>query len=353
MTTGKTPLSRREFLQHLALGTAGAVFAVYAGNRIWVSALAPDDPEADPRNIETAKEAPGPKHANSQSDTPLVLSDGTAVKKNLYPEWPESNISIRQTDEGKFLAWTVDTNPVWIWGGEEADDLPHNGILWSQPEIAAYSEVLSNTINYSNIAESTAGFSMTKTAGDALLAQAIPNAITTGLWHQRERGALIKNGLLVESIEPNQTELTIPELSTTYSGITIECWIKVSGSTEVFSSQDFTLSHDAETQRFLLQWGDQLVTSSAVEPANSEWHHVAIIVDVNPGIINWVIDGKSSWVRFPSEVLTSNESIALLLPQSPNVELGTVRIYGRALRIAECISSYHFYGQGMGIYDYL
>jgi hypothetical protein len=353
MMQEKRSLSRREFLQRLAVGTAGAVFAVYAGNRIWVSALIPDDPEDDPRNIVTAKEAPGPKFAESQSDTPTALSDGTRVDKKLYPDWPDKNIAIRQTKDGKFIAWTLGTNPVWVWGGEEADDLPQNGIRWGQPEIAAYSDDPTAAIKYTNMAESTAGYSMTKTVGDALLAQSIPSGITTGLWQQRDRGALIKNGLLIETDQPSETELSLPEFSTTFSGITIECWLKVTGSTEVFSSQDFTLSHDAEAQRFLLQWGTQSVNSPLVEPAISDWHHVAIIVDANPGIINWVIDGQSGWERFPTELLTSDESIVLQLPQSPNVEIGTVRIYGRALRIAECISSYQFYGQGMGIYDYI
>lgn len=358
MTQEQNSLSRREFLQRLAFGTSGAVLAALAGKQGWVSALAPDDPEDDPRSIDNATEL-GVSAIAKEPDTATTLSDGTVVDASLRPAWQEGvQIAIREAEqEGQFYAWTVDTNPVWLWAGVEADDLPHNGIRWSQPEITAYGDVPSAGINYEGLARVSGSLTLVKTVNDIPYGQAIPDPILAGLENQRGRGALIKDGLLLEMTEPAATEFRLPALPAAFTGFSIECWLQVSGSTEILSTSDFTLSYSQETNQFQLQWGSQTALSPTLEPTISDWHHITVIVDAGPQTISWVMDGvldqQFGWTRFPTELHTPTGSQIVQFSPSGDVEFGIVRFYERALRTAESISSYQYYGQGMGIFDFV
>jgi len=358
MAMQKKSLTRREFLQRLAFGTGGAVLAALAGKQAWVSALAPDDPEEDPRSIDNATEI-GVSAIAKEPDTAPTLSDGTLVDASLNPAWEEGvQIAIREAEQaGHFYAWTIDTNPVWLWAGVEADDLPHNGIRWSQPEITAYGDVPAAGINYEGLAKVSGSLTLVKTVNDIPYGQAIPTPILSGLENQRGRGALINDGLLLEVTEPAGSEVRLPVLPATFTGFTIESWLQISGSTEILSTADFSLSFDQETRRFQLKWGEQTATSPAFAPTISDWHHLTVIVDAGPQTVSWVMDGalnqQFGWTRFPTEMLTPTGSQIVQFPPSGDVEFGIVRFYERALRTAESISSYQYYGQGMGIYDYL
>ncbi|MEE4195049.1 MAG: LamG-like jellyroll fold domain-containing protein [Anaerolineae bacterium] len=361
MAQEKKSLTRREFLQRLAFGTAGAIVATTAGRQIWVSALAPndpaeDDPVDDPRNITNAKEVNSSTISKDLTDTKPTLSDGTLVDQQLAPPWQEGVvIDIQQTETGAFLAWTVNTNPVWLWAGEEAEDLPHNGIRWSQPEIAAYGDDPNAGIYYENVAKTAGSLALITTIQDIPYAQVIPAPILTGLEEQQERGTLITDGLVAQTEQPVPEEMGLNLAGG--NGFSIECWIKVTDSTQIFSGDGYALFYDAGSNTFSLQWGDLTAVSPPLSATIADWHHLSVIVDRAPQTISWVIDGvldqQSGWERFATELYTPVEAHSLLISSAEAVELGSVRVYRRALRTAESLISYQSYGQGMGIYDYL
>lgn len=361
MENQNNSLSRREFLQRLALGTAGAVFATLGGRQIWVSAVAPkDDPvdgsEEDPRSIDNLKELGSSAISKDTTTAALQLSDGTVVDEKLAPAWQEgAKIEIQETEEGQFLAWTMNTNPVWMWAGEEAEDLPHNDIRWSQPEIASYGDDQAAGILFERVAKTAGSLSLITTVEDIPYGLALPKTTLLDLNLQHLRGTLVSDNLLVNVEQPSQTELTVQEAQG--NGFTIEMWIKAHGGAQVFMGDDYELQYDPEANGFLLKWGDILTASPPLEDTLADWHHVCIIVDYGPQTISWVMDGvlnrQFGWARFPTELHSPNGNHSLRLSPSESVELASLRIYGRALRTAETIISYQSYGQGMGIFDYI
>lgn len=360
MAQEKPSLSRREFLQRLAIGTAGAVFAVHTGSSVWAVRREADGPENDPRNIDNAKTI-------SRQDFNVLKEDAAAggglIKPPNLPKSLHADLRVQQCSNGKYLGWTVNTNPVWMWGGEAVDTRDGQGILWGQPDIAVYGDDLANTYSFSELVEVSDGYLLAVVKNDSALVQAVSTELIDGLWLQQDRSALIQRDLRVDAIEPAASELSLPTVSKSIdTGFTIECWVKVSGDAVILQADDFSLKFDNTAQAFQLRLGETNAQSEPGSYTDGNWQHVCVIVDRDPRFVSWMINGQfqngdpqltAGVQHFNTELHSPNAAEVLQLAKTPTVEIGTLRIYERPLRAAECLSSYHYYGQGMGIYDYI
>ena len=342
MADEKKSLSRREFLQQLMTGAVGAAFVLRDLKAPVFPSVDTITTTVDPRSIAKAKQIP----TEELTGTLLVAQQ-------------QGDFMLAQCSNGKYLRWTIKGNPVWIQGGEAGE---YSVIRWGLPEIASYANDPGELIHYTQLMEMDAGYSLVEQKEDISYVQAIHTNLIQQLWGQQDRGTRIRDGLLFEAINPTKTAffLTTANLQ---NGFSLEGWFKVNGNATILElkngSSSFALSFSAADNifSFRLANSNQSIQSQSERGnyADGGWHHVNVIVDTNPQLIHWIIDGKlekgtrqrTGWT---TPMLTTGNT--LYLTQSADVQIGTVRIYGRALRNTELLSSYHSYGQGMGRYDY-
>lgn len=264
---------------------------------------------------------------------------------------PRAANFVRRFSNGKFLLWFhnhggeavhaakweyyQNRNPAWICGGVERDGFIH----WSEPEILLYDEDPKTRISYPDFIEDGGKFYVTETQKTIARVHEIDRSLLDGIWN--ESRALTRNGLLSAppqrfgasftiDFRVNFRELSPGQTVFSHAGVSIT-------TTDRFTLQiqfgDFAWDCDPGTHPGTLRVG--------------VWQHVAVIVDAGPRIVSWVIDGVFNdggavrdfgWGRFRA-VDRPDETQSSVAP-SIFGELGSLRIYNRALRTAEVVSNY-------------
>ncbi len=277
--------------------------------------------------------------------------------------------AVWKTQNGKFLFWfnhhggkTFEKrNPVWISGGIEKEGKIH----WSQPELILYDPDKSVRISYPDLVEENGRYWISETQKSIARVHEIDATLFEGLWTQGEKKSVINKGLAL-SIGKNdlkQNEFDMPSLPKLNDGggFTLDFWIKLENLAEnqiIFDSRNedgkgvlIETAGDSTVSTFLSDDDIQFTWASDKGlMTKDKWHHIAVIIDGGPKIINYVIDGivcdggeerERGWSRFPGELVDVNGAKKVEIAPSLNGELKCLRLYDRYLRTSEVISNFH------------
>ena len=117
---------------------------------------------------------------------------------------------VKRLANGRYLLWFHNhggrwyhyRNPAWIAGGVEEDGPEGKLLRWSEPEILLYDDDPDARISYPDVVEvpgaGGSGTFVTETQKTIARVHEIDPALLEGLWRQRERRAVTRDGLLAE-----------------------------------------------------------------------------------------------------------------------------------------------------------
>jgi hypothetical protein len=288
---------------------------------------------------------------------------------------------------GRFLYWFhnhggrdyEDRNPVWLCGGVEGDSPQGKIIRWTQPEILLYDDDPFVRMSYPDLLEENGHTFVTETQKDIARVHRIDPVLLDGLWNQFEGAPVSREGLLLETIarpgDSLASDMPMPRLPAfcerdytrldfgmkdLRQGFSLELWVCPDGSG---AGQVLLDNRDAGGRGFCLQtastdsvelllndgqtetrWMSDL---DAIRPGKA--HHVVAIVDGGPKLIMFVIDGRLcdggaqrpfGWGRFSPHLRQANGAPCLRIAPGRPGTVGSLRVYGRALRISEAVA--HF-----------
>lgn len=208
---------------------------------------------------------------------------------------------------GKYLFWYHNNggwdfnsrNPAWISGGIEK-----NGkIVWGQPEILLYEADSNIRMSYPDLIEQDGRYWITKTNKEEARTHEIPSEFLNILWGQGEINSPVATGLTGEWTAPELSDTPVLILpSEEYeSGFTLD--FKLSLGT--LSSGQILLSSAYKNKTVVVETGEygsvKIILKDGVH--SYSWdsdpglitpfaeHQVAVIVDHNAAIIQFIIDG--------------------------------------------------------------
>jgi hypothetical protein len=304
---------------------------------------------------------------------------------------PRACPRIWKARNGKFLFWfhnnsypgwgnSANRNPVWLSGGVERD----GEILWSQPEILLYSaDPTIIGMSYPDFVEQDGRIWVSETQKMVARVHEIDQTLLEGLWTQRERHAVTREGLVYESTSPLTAgdSVNIPALPSLSDGsFTLEIWLLLTETTEsqvVIDSfgqrrRGFRVStaahnalelelHDGNARRWLevidgadpsqnvrsLRHWRWTTDQDVIEPG--ELHHVVFIVDGLAKVVSIVVDGIlcdggeariQGWWRLNPYLDELNDDFLCKVGDGMMGQVSLLRIYDRYLRTSEAVSNY-------------
>ncbi|MGQ9588818.1 MAG: exo-alpha-sialidase, partial [Planctomycetota bacterium] len=300
--------------------------------------------------------------------------------KFLYWFHHHGGRSIREHPRRRTVSYE-DRNPAWLSGGIEVDAPGGRRIAWSEPEIVLYDDDPMVRISYPDLVEDGGRYFLTETEKEVARVHEIDRTLVESLWRTLEdpSGEVAREGLLLElprAGEPMPAEAAAPKLPELLrrrpgglgterlaSGFSIEAWLEppppepgatiLSNRTE--DGRGFEL-RAAAGGAFDILLGDGRTQclwasdQSAIEGPRRR--HVVAIVDGGPGIILFVVDGKLSdggdarqfgWGRLSPHLRSANGAPVLEVAPARTrraPEIVRLRLYGRALRVAEAIGNF-------------
>lgn len=256
-------------------------------------------------------------------------------------------------------------NPVWVSGGVE-----RNGrIEWSEPEILLYDDDPQVRMSYPDLIEDGGRYYVTETQKSVARTHEIDPALLEGMWRQGARSSLVTRGrrLDLRGAQVRQGAVfTMPALPKLGSGggLTVELWLKMR---ELSPGQVIFDGRDAQGKGIALTFSDRFtlrlalsdgVRSSAWESdpgtfpgtlRTNQWQHVVVIVDGGPKIISFVVDGvlndggaarQYGWGRFDPGIVEVAPKPEITLAPALYGEIGALRVYDRALTVAEVVGNF-------------
>lgn len=324
-------------------------------------------------------------HAYSRDDGRTWTPPAYATFANGRPiKHPRAYAPVWKLRNGKYLLWFhnhggeavhreewgrgsyyQNRNPVWVSGGVE-----RNGrIEWSEPEILLYDDDPQVRMSYPDLIEDGGRYYVTETQKSVARTHEIDPALLEGMWRQGARSSLAARGrrLDLRGAQVRQGAIfTMPALPKLGAGggLTVELWLKMR---ELSPGQVIFDGRDAQGKGIALTFSDRFtlrltlsdgVRSSAWESdpgtfpgtlRTNHWQHVAVIVDGGPKIISFVVDGvfndggaarQYGWGRFDPGIVEIIAKPEITLAPALYGEIGALRIYDRALTVAEVVGNF-------------
>ena len=302
---------------------------------------------------------------------------------------PRACPKLWKSSNGKYLLWIENhsrpsyqtRNPAWLVGGIEREGTIH----WSEPEIVLFEDNPTIGMSYPDLVEEDGKYWIVETQKFFARIHEIDPTLLEGLWTQAERRSVTREGLVVEadSAALAQGDVKLPDLTfgkRANAGLALDFWLdtaQLAPGQTLFDSRD-TEGHGlvaivTEDKTVQLTLADE--TASITWDTDPGWlddgqrHHVVAIVDANPKVIMFVIDGqvcdggeyrcygwRSADGMAISEQTVGNSAIQsgwdFELAAMPNNPTGSgklkvapavisLRVYSRYLRTSEAIGNYH------------
>lgn len=300
---------------------------------------------------------------------------------------PRAANFVRRFSNGRFLYWFHNhgregiydglpgsvpyqsRNPAWVCGGIEEGGV----IRWSEPEILLYADEPGVRMSYPDFIEDGGRYYVTETQKEIARVHEIDPVLLEGVWGGaqppddpvvRLRASACRPGALVE----------VPELPAfpERGGFTLELWIRLDAldpGQSLFDSRDregrgiHATIEEGGVMRLAIggrawglpggTWSCGLMecswTSDRGLLRRGALHHVVAIVDGGPRLILFVVDGRLcdggedrqfGWGRFPRELRDPNGAPRARVAARVQGQVQELRLYGRALRVAEAVASF-------------
>jgi hypothetical protein len=268
-----------------------------------------------------------------------------------------------------------DRNPAWLLAGVERDTPQGKVIAWSQPEIVLYDDDPFIRLSYPDLVEEGGKFFITETQKNVGRVHEVPAALLQGLWGQFEARTVARDGLaLTLPAKPGQTiprDATMPKLRDFHvrdatradyggadlrAGFSLDLWLAMDS---VASGRVLLDNRDTQGRGFVLRTAEGGTLRIALHDGRTEsaWEsdagtlrpgraqHVVVTVDGGPKIITFVVDGvlqdggnqrQFGWGRFSPHLRSANGAAKVRIDPA----VGSLRIYGRALRTSEAVGNF-------------
>lgn len=302
---------------------------------------------------------------------------------------PRACPKVWKCKNGKYLLWIKNhsrpsyqtRNPVWLVGGVEQ----HGTIHWSEPEIVLFEDNPTIGMSYPDLIEEDGRYWIVETQKYFARIHEIDAMLLEGLWTQGDRKSVTRDGLVVEADAATLATGTVklPNLSfgkRASAGLTVDFWLD---SARLDPGQTLLDSRDANGHGLFAVVAEDMTVqlTLAGKRASMTWdtdpgwfddrkrHHVVAIIDANPRIIMFVIDGQVcdggehrcyGW-RSADGMAISEQTVGKNAIQAgwdfdlaamPNNVTGngnlkvapavaSLRIYNRYLRTSEAIGNYY------------
>lgn len=291
--------------------------------------------------------------------------------------WKDSN--------GKYLYWFHnhggrdynDRNPVWLCCGSEAETPEGLRIEWSQPEIVLYDDDPYVRISYPDFIESNGNYYLTETQKHTARIHKIENDFMDIIFRSRAISAIVEKGVILDVTNTGKksTVVSMPKLPEftirdpvshkevgldLRNGITIEMWLKLKATNQTYNIFDsrnlggkgiLITSENIGVIKILLNDGSTECSWSCdpLTIKTDKLHHVVIIIDGGPKIINFVIDGilcdggdyrQFGWGRYSPNLKDVNGNSEVVIEKNVNGFVRSIRIYNRAIMINEAVGNY-------------
>jgi hypothetical protein len=272
---------------------------------------------------------------------------------------PRACPMIWKCENGKYLFWGHNNshksfenrNPVWVSGGIE-----RNGkIYWSQPEILLYADDPKLRMSYPDLIEDNGEYWISETEKELPRIHKIDKTLLNAIWNRVEndldgkKNPVSKLGLILETSQQN---VSFPKTGTEFhDGLTIDMKIDSKG----LSAGEILLDNRNEnkngfavtvgengTFRFEMNGDDvrgnrqEISWTSDISQLNGSIQRISVIVDNNPRIISFFVDGQINdgngkrdigWGRFWLAPKNLSENNTLKIHSS----IKQLRIYNRPL----------------------
>lgn len=287
---------------------------------------------------------------------------------------PRACPRIWKCENGKYLFWYhnngswdfLPRNPAWISGGLEKD----SKIIWSQPEILFYLELINGKMSYPDLIEQDGKYWITETDKMNVRCHSVPEDFLNLIWTQFERNSVTIENLVAEwkenELKPGSV-LNIPKTDEINfeEGFTIDFRIKLDDLSPghlILLSQSIT---GKMVKLQMDQYGSVRITLDDGTSTNS-WdsdpglipaygeHCISVTIDNGPKIIQFVVDGtvcngrdfrQYGWGRFKANMKDfSFDTIQIDDPSKETMrhlfKLTNLRIYNRPLKNTELIGNH-------------
>lgn len=293
-----------------------------------------------------------------------TFSDGRPIKN------PRAATFAWSCGNGRYLLWFHHNsntwfgtyrNPAWLSGGIERDGRIH----WSQPEIALYADDPQVSMSYPDLVSDDGKFYLTETQKKIARVHEIDSELLAGLWG--ESSLRLDEDIVLDYVDGDETagaafRLTPFQLrrgnwkiEEARSGFTLSLHLQVG---ELTAGRILLDNRDASGRgiaveiaprgrlRFVMSDGRRECswTSDSHTLVQDISTHVAVIVDGGPKIIMFVVDGRLQdgaaerpygWGRFSDDLRDVNSASELEIHGLSRHEVRAVKIFDRALRVAE------------------
>lgn len=288
-----------------------------------------------------------------------------------------------KTSNGKYLYWFHnhggrsydDRNPVWLAGGEEVDSPAGRIIRWSQPEVLLYDEDTHVRMSYPDLVEEDGDLFVTETQKDIARLHRLDRDLVEGLWGQFTNAERTTDGLVLEHLGEAGRKVAAPELpafiANDYTrpdhgsrhlggGFTVELDFNLHVLRQGFVLADARTRHG---QGWVVRVGARGSIELVMNDGRSEqsWacdpghiqvgqdHHLTVIVDGGPRLIQFVVDGvlhdggehrQFGWGRFSPDFRSATGADTIRLARPETGRISALRIYDRYLTVSEAIANY-------------
>lgn len=292
---------------------------------------------------------------------------------------PRAANFVRRLSGGRFLYWFHNhggeavhlapwdpyrgRNPAWVVGGVERDGALH----WSEPEILLYDDDPAVRISYPDFIEDGDRLYVTETQKTVARVHEVDRGLIDGLFRQLDPDAafsVLREGLLAEHSGGPGTAFEFPG-GPIAGGFTLEMRVRldafVPGQILIDAADESgrglrVEASERSTLRLVL--GDGTATTAwDTDPGThagtvgaGEWHDVTAIVEANPRLVLFVVDGvlndggaarEYGWGRLdPKLVHLGPARPATIAPKPIRGAVGRVRLYNRPLRVAEAVANH-------------
>jgi hypothetical protein len=252
-------------------------------------------------------------------------------------------------------------NPAWLSGGIEVDGV----IQWSEPEIAIYADDPQVSMSYPDLVQFDGRFSLTETEKRTARIHDVDDELIQGLWGAPSRH--LEEDIVLDyvhgadeaafTVTPFQLRRGNWRIEDARAGFTLSLAAEVHDLTPgriLLDNRDLTgrgicleIAHEGRL-RFTMSDGRRECswTSDARTLVAGAETHIAVIVDGGPKIVLFVIDGRLQdggdarpygWGRFSDDLRDVNSARPLSVHGLARREVRALRIYDRALRVAEAV----------------
>lgn len=263
-----------------------------------------------------------------------------------------------------------DRNPVWVCGGVEVDSPEGKSIQWSQPEVLLYDDDPFVRMSYPDLIEKGGSYFFTETQKDTARTHPVEAGLLQGLWNQLSAKPVVnREGLLLEAggegtVEPPELpDLVVRDVERAdygskdlRGGFTLDLKVEASA---LEPGSVLLENRDSQGKGFCLRINDRRALEFTAFDRLSRMDHegdpgllpregrvnLSLVVDGGPKILFFMVDGvlddggdrrQFGWGRYNPNFRSFEGGPRLVL--HPGLE--NVRLYGRALRVAELVQNH-------------